>query len=138
MSNKPYHCGNLWKHTISAEFQTIRPQLCGNCTFQKISAPRNQVKLWYIMQFNYIEPYKGKVKLMTRLAGLKWNLDAACGVLILLFRSSHQRCSMKKTVLRNFTKFKGKQLCKSLFFNKVAGHFFTEHLLTTASDFLLS
>ena len=90
------------------------------------------------MQFNYIEPYKGKVKLMTRLAGLKWNLDAACGVLILLFRSSHQRCSMKKTVLRNFTKFKGKQLCKSLFFNKVAGNFFTEHLLTTASDFLLS
>ena len=36
-------------------------------------------------------------------------------------RSSHQRCSMKKGVLRNFTKFTGKQLCQSLFFNKVAG-----------------
>ena len=27
------------------------------------------------------------------------------------FRSSHQRCSMKKGVLRNFTKFTGKHLC---------------------------
>ena len=36
-------------------------------------------------------------------------------------RSSHQRCSMKKGVLRNFTKFTGKHLCLSLFFDKVAG-----------------
>ena len=35
-----------------------------------------------------------------------------------LYRSSHQRCSMKKGVLRNFTKFTGKHLCQSLFFNK--------------------
>ena len=38
-----------------------------------------------------------------------------------LCRSSHQRCSIKKGVLRNFTKFKGKQLCQSLFFKKVVG-----------------
>ena len=37
------------------------------------------------------------------------------------FRSSHWRCSIKKGILRNFTKFTGKHLCKSLFFNKVAG-----------------
>ena len=36
-------------------------------------------------------------------------------------RSSHQRCSIKKCVLRNFAKFTGKHLCQSLFFNKVAG-----------------
>ena len=36
-------------------------------------------------------------------------------------RSSHQRCSIRKGVLRNFTKFTGKHLCQSLFFNKVAG-----------------
>ena len=36
-------------------------------------------------------------------------------------RSSHQRCSVKKGVLRNFAKFRGKYLCQSLFFNKVAG-----------------
>ena len=28
---------------------------------------------------------------------------------------------MKKGVLRNFTKFTGKPLCQSLFFNKVTG-----------------
>ena len=39
----------------------------------------------------------------------------------LRFRSSHQRCSVRKAVLRNFTKFTGKHLCQSLFFNKVAG-----------------
>ena len=36
-------------------------------------------------------------------------------------KSSHRRCSVKKGVLRNFTKFTGKHLCQSLFFNKVAG-----------------
>ena len=35
------------------------------------------------------------------------------------FRSSHQRCSIKKGILRNFTKFTGKHLCQSLFFDKV-------------------
>ena len=77
-----------------------------------------------------------------------------------VMRSSHQRSSIKKGVLRNFTKFTGKDLCQSLFFNKVAGlwdatlvkkrlwhryfpvnfvkfsknTFFTEHLWTTASE----
>ena len=37
------------------------------------------------------------------------------------YRSSHQRCSMKKGVLRNLAKFTGRHLCQSLFFNKVAG-----------------
>ena len=36
-------------------------------------------------------------------------------------RSSHQRCSVRKGVLRNFTKFTGKHLCQVVFFNKVAG-----------------
>ena len=41
----------------------------------------------------------------------------------------------KKSVLKNFTKFTGKHLRWSLFFNKVAGlnTFFTEHLPATAS-----
>ena len=33
-----------------------------------------------------------------------------------------QRCSVRKGVLRNFTKFTGKHLCQSLFLNKVVGH----------------
>ena len=80
-------------------------------------------------------------------------------------RSSHQRCSVRKGVLRNFVKFTGKHLCQNLFFNKVAGlrpatllkkrlwrrcfllscefwnisknTFFTEHLWATASDLFL-
>ena len=74
------------------------------------------------------------------------------------FRSSYQRCFVKKGVLRKFAKFTGKHLCQKVFFNKVAGlpeslfrqrvsdtgvlrefckisgnAFLREHLLTTAS-----
>ena len=38
-----------------------------------------------------------------------------------VLRSSHKVCSVRKGVLKNFTKFTGKHLCQSLFFNKVAG-----------------
>ena len=37
------------------------------------------------------------------------------------FRSSHWRCSVRKTVLINFTKFTGERLQQSPFSNKVAG-----------------
>ena len=37
------------------------------------------------------------------------------------FRSSRPEVFCKKGIHRNFTKFTGKQLCQSLFFNKVAG-----------------
>ena len=40
------------------------------------------------------------------------------------FRNSHQMCSLKKGVLRNFAKFTGKHQCQSFFFNKVAGQAF--------------
>ena len=76
-----------------------------------------------------------------------------------LYRSSHQRCSVKKGVLRDFAKSTGKHLCQGLFFNKgpqacnfikketltqvfscefceiSKNIFFTEHLRTTASVF---
>ena len=41
--------------------------------------------------------------------------------IIFPFRSSQQKCSVKKGVFRNFAKFTGKHLCQSLFFNKVLG-----------------
>ena len=37
------------------------------------------------------------------------------------YRSSRPDVLFKKDVLENFAKFIGKQLCQSLFFNKVAG-----------------
>ena len=40
---------------------------------------------------------------------------------LLKVRSSHRRCSVKKSVLRNFVKFTGKHLCQRLFFNKAVG-----------------
>ena len=49
------------------------------------------------------------------------NLRLLQGYVYLTFRSSHRRCSLRKGVLRNFTKFTGKHLCQSLYFNKVAG-----------------
>ena len=48
-------------------------------------------------------------------------------------RSSHQRCSVKKGVLRNFAKCTGKHLCQRLFFNKVTG---LSPLLTGLSNFI--
>ena len=36
-------------------------------------------------------------------------------------RSSHQKYSIKKGVLKNFTKFTKEHLCQGLFFNKSAG-----------------
>ena len=36
-------------------------------------------------------------------------------------RGSHQRCSVRIRVVRNFAKFTGKKLCQILFFNKVTG-----------------
>ena len=48
-------------------------------------------------------------------------------------RRSRPEVFCKKGVLRNFTKFTGKHLCQSLFFNKVAG---LRHHWTTASVFL--
>ena len=39
-------------------------------------------------------------------------------------KSSHRRCSIKKSLLRNFAVFTGKHLCQSLFFNNVADLFF--------------
>ena len=36
-------------------------------------------------------------------------------------KTSFRRCSLKKEVLKNFAKFKGKHLCQSLLFNKVDG-----------------
>ena len=54
----------------------------------------------------------------------KWNEIITSDKSKLIFNeetlwSSYQRCSAKKGVLGNFTKFIGKYLCQSLFFNKV-------------------
>ena len=42
-------------------------------------------------------------------------------ILSFISRSNRLEVFCKKDVLKNFAKFTGKQLCQSLFFNKVAG-----------------
>ena len=42
-------------------------------------------------------------------------------ICIMNLRSIHRRCSVRKGVSRNFTKFTGKHPYQSLFFNKVTG-----------------
>ena len=50
-----------------------------------------------------------------------YKLFNANSTFFLFFRSSRAEVFCKKSVLRNFAKFTGKHLCKSLFFDKVAG-----------------
>ena len=80
---------------------------------------------------------KTKVKIKT-LEWYQWYSSAAFTV-----RGSHQRCSVRKYVLRDVAKFTGKHLCQSLFFDKDAVEacefceiskttFFIEHLQETA------
>ena len=66
-------------------------------------------------------------------------------------RNSHQRCSIKIGILKNFVKFTLKHLCQSFFFNKVKtlvqvfssgfckifkNNFIIEHLRTTVSELI--
>ena len=53
--------------------------------------------------------------------GRKKVVMAFMGCQLCNFRSSHRKCFVSKDVLRNFPKFKGKNLCESLLFNKVPG-----------------
>ena len=58
---------------------------------------------------------------------LRWNIFSNIFLLVNYFRwkttsrSSHQRCSIRKGVLKNFAKFNRKYLRQCFSFNKVAG-----------------
>ena len=47
----------------------------------------------------------------------------------IVYRSRHQRCSARESVLRNFAKFKGKHLCQSLFLVKLPATFLDKETL---------
>ena len=114
----------------------------------------HQNKFWMIFIFKYLG-----------LVSRKWFESSSCFYFLFKFWIDLEvvvlRCYVKKGILGKFAKFTGKHLCKSLFFNKVAGlrpkasnfikketlaqvfscklceisknTFFTEHLLATAS-----
>ena len=59
-----------------------------------------------------------------------------CWMIFVIWRSSHQRCSVKKYVFKNLTKFTGKHLRQVFsceFCEIFKSPIFTEHLWTTAS-----
>ena len=64
-------------------------------------------------------------KLKTKLDSVKYLLKKKClplkRCIQLNLRSSLPEVFYKKGVLKNFAKFTGKQLCQSLFFNKLQG-----------------
>ena len=49
------------------------------------------------------------------------NLEIIIGLRETSNKFKSRRCSIKKAAPENFTKFTGKHMCQSLFFNKVAG-----------------
>ena len=57
-----------------------------------------------------------KILVLTFFSKLDWG-----SYIISIARSNHRSCSIKKDVLKNFSKFTGKHPYQSLFFNKVAG-----------------
>ena len=88
---------------------------------------RNIYYFYRLIHANYVFPHFWKNENNSSNKNLHYYLKILfCRMLIILLQlsnqSSHQRCSVKKGVFRNFTKFTGKHLCLSLFFNKVAGH----------------
>ena len=86
-----------------------------------------------------LDPYKMKSVYLFLLKTLDFRAYTS-NLIAVLCRSSHRRCSLRKGVLRNFSKFTAKHLCQSLFFNKVAGlrpflQNTSGRLLLTMSDF---
>ena len=64
------------------------------------------------MKVSYFLDTKRSVKIKTVLLNLRLLHSKK-------IRSSHRRCSVKKRALKNFEKFTGKHLCRSLFLIKV-------------------
>ena len=72
--------------------------------------------IWYLIIISILITYPVSSDLCK-------NISLQCHLLYNFpsFRSSHWRCSVRKSVLRNFAKFTGKHLWQSLFFNMFTG-----------------
>ena len=105
---------------------------------------KHEKSVLYLMQdynFNFLKNVyleffiQGFYQHLTELGQLNWQDNLRYAEEIKTFKNLKntsgavvRRCSVKKGVLRNFTKFTGKHLRDSLFFNTVAGLEATEHL----------
>ena len=89
---------------ISAHFNPFQPSVAFHIKTSHLIFNANQMT-GFFMKWN---------------TGLKWDNDIFF-LKVNWIRSSCAEVFCNKVVLRNFTKFTGKHLCQSLFFNKVAG-----------------
>ena len=82
-----------------------------------------EVRIWNLSSISKWKPQKCSVYLsyISVMSQMEHRNIHIKNYLLKQFRSSYRRCSIRKGVLRNFAKFKGKYLCQSLFFKKVAG-----------------
>ena len=80
------------------------------------------------MKVSYFLDTKRSVKIKTVLLNLRLLHSKK-------IRSSHRRCSVKKRALKNFEKFTGKHLCRSLFLIKLYWVFLKISQYLQARDF---
>ena len=113
------------------------------CTLNKLIKSFNFLCWKFFLILKHYSKAATLVVLYEKLFQKSWNIQRKTPVLKFLFNKVaglHDCCSgssrlevfCEKILLRNFSKFTGKHLCQSLFFNKVAGllrtPFFIEHL----------
>ena len=93
------------------------------CKMQLLTSIIDTFLVWetYYSVFHIVFHNKELKLLLKSLIKFRWRNCDHYIISQRFFRSSLQRCSMKKGVLRNVSKFTVKHLCQSLFFNKVAG-----------------
>ena len=81
-----------------------KKQRCPEKINLRVTSPASPKKMIFILDSSQIHPVSAEIPhLFTPRKGS---------------RSTHRRCSTREGVLRDFAKFKGKDLCQSLFFNK--------------------
>ena len=105
------HTLEMLQHLHLAAFDHFGTLCTKGLKVKKMSVPKMEGKS---LLFDIVNEFPNMISVTSEVG---YNVKVSESIL----RSSHQRCFVKKGVLRNVTKFTGKHLCQSLFFNKVAG-----------------
>ena len=105
------HTLEMLQHLHLAAFDHLGTLCTKGLKLKKMSVPKMEGKS---LQFDIVNEFPNMIS-VTSEVGYYVKVSES------ILRSSHQRCFVKKGVLRNVTKFTGKHLCQSHFFNKVAG-----------------
>ena len=101
---------------VFVKMTQVKTEICDKFGFFWIMAIKYTEKVYYLNFLEYTTSTGSTEfqKFWSKVAKLSIKVTN-----IMINRSSHQRCSMKKGILKNFTKFTGEHLCQSFFFNKV-------------------